>query len=98
MLRPAILALSSLMLLSAAQWTGRLYAATADDSLPFPIIERFESFGIKDGFPTHKVHCVLPASDGKLWVGTWKGLMVREDGKFRKIGVEDGLSQQMVVC
>jgi hypothetical protein len=53
---------------------------------------------MKEGFPTHKVHCVLPASDGKLWVGTWKGLMVRDEGKFRKIGVEDGLSQQMVVC
>jgi ligand-binding sensor domain-containing protein len=53
---------------------------------------------MKDGFPTHKVHCVLPTSDGKLWVGTWKGLLVREDGKFRRIGLEDGLSHQMVVC
>ena len=73
-------------------------AAPAADNLPFPLLERFESFGIKDGFPTHKVHCVLPASDGKLWVGTWKGLMVRENGAFKRIGVEEGLSHQMVVC
>jgi ligand-binding sensor domain-containing protein len=72
--------------------------AAASRDLPFPILERFESFGMKDGFPTHKVHCVLPASDGKLWVGTWKGLMVRENGTFRTIGVADGLSHQMVVC
>jgi len=62
------------------------------------LLERFESFGIKDGFPTHKVHCVLPASDGKLWVGTWKGLVVREQGKFRNLGIEDGLSHPMIVC
>jgi len=75
-----------------------LQAAPSVGALPFPLLERFESFGVKDGFPTHKVHCVLPASDGKLWVGTWKGLMVRENGKFKRIGVEDGLSHQMVVC
>lgn len=74
------------------------FAAAPRESVPFPIVEKFESFGIKDGFPTHKVHCVLPASDGKLWVGTWKGMLVREEGKFRPIGVKDGLSHQMVVC
>jgi ligand-binding sensor domain-containing protein len=74
------------------------FAAAPVESLPFPLIERFESFGIKDGFPTHKVHCILPTSDGKLWVGTWKGLLVREEGSFRKISVEEGLSHQMVVC
>ena len=76
----------------------QLQAASQSENLPFPLIERFESFGVKDGFPMHKVHCVLPASDGKLWVGTWKGLMVREDGKFRQIGTEEGLSHHMVVC
>jgi ligand-binding sensor domain-containing protein len=72
-------------------------AATARD-LPFPLIERFENYTVKDGIPSHKVHCVLPASDGKLWVGTYKGALVREDGKFRKVGVEDGLSHHMVMC
>src|SRR5260221_11109747 len=73
-------------------------AAVQEKDLPFPVLERFESFGIADGLPTHKVHCVLPTSDGKLWVGTWKGIVVRENGKFTKIGVEQGLSHQMVVC
>jgi ligand-binding sensor domain-containing protein len=86
------LAISAIGLFSSA------LAATPSENLPFPLIERFESFGMKDGFPTHKVHCVLPTSDGKLWVGTWKGLLVRNEGKFRRIGVEDGLSHQMVVC
>jgi ligand-binding sensor domain-containing protein len=72
--------------------------ATNDLPLPFPLIERFENFHVQDGMPTHKVHCVLRASDGKLWVGTYDGALVREDGKFRRIGVEDGLSHKMVLC
>ena len=71
---------------------------TNDLPLPFPLIDRFENFQMKDGLPTHKAHCVLRASDGKLWVGTYNGALVREDGKFRHIGVEDGLSHKMVLC
>src|SRR5579859_5043173 len=66
------------------------FRAVADEPLPFPLIERFESFSMEQGMPTHKVHCVLLASDGRLWVGTYKGALVRENGKFRRIGVEDG--------
>jgi ligand-binding sensor domain-containing protein len=88
----------AIMLVCTLGCSRQLAAATQTESLPFPLIQRFENFGVKEGLPTHKVHCVLPASDGKLWIGTWKGLVVREDGQFRRIGVEDGLSQQMVVC
>jgi ligand-binding sensor domain-containing protein len=73
-------------------------AATGTDDLPFPLIDRFENFQMKDGMPTHKAHCVLRASDGKLWVGTYNGVLVREDETFRRIGVEDGLSHKMVLC
>ena len=75
-----------------------IQAAAGREDVPFPILERFESFTMADGLPTHKVHCVLPASDGTLWVGTWKGLVTRENGKFRTIGVAEGLSHPMVVC
>jgi len=73
-------------------------AAADPGELPFPLLERFENLGMKEGMPSHKVHCVLTASDGKLWVGTYKGVVVREDGKFKKIGTEDGLSHPMVMC
>ncbi len=79
----------------------RVPGATApakSQPLPFPLIERFENFGKKDGLPAYKVHCVLPASDGKLWLGTFNGLVVRENGKFRRIGPEDGLSHKLVLC
>jgi len=75
-----------------------LHAASTPPDLPFPLIERFEKFGLNEGIPSHKVHCVLTAADGKLWVGTCQGALVRENGQFRKIGVDDGLSHSMVMC
>src|SRR5215467_4632602 len=75
-----------------------LSAAGAEEKLPFPVIDRFENFTTKDGIPSHKVHCVLSTSDGRLWVGTYKGALVREDGKFRRVGTEEGLTHPMVMC
>src|SRR5436190_1254665 len=95
---PSQVALLAALLLSCGYCPGPLRAALQPESPPLPLIERFESFGTSDGLPAHKVHCVLPASDGKLWAGTWKGLVVREHGKFRQVGVEDGLSHSMVLC
>ncbi len=70
-----------------------------DNDVPFPIVERFENFGKDQGIPANKVHAVLKTTDGKLWIGTWNGLCVREeDGKFRRYGPEDGLSHKMVLC
>src|SRR5271165_2864925 len=60
------LAFRVMVVLSFVSCTARLPAATPVENVPFPVVERFESFGIKDGLPTHKVHCVLHSSDGKL--------------------------------
>lgn len=69
------------------------------DDLPFPIIERFENYGMKDGIPTHKVHAVYKARDGKLWLGTWDGLVLMEEpGKFKRFGPEHGLSHKLVLA
>jgi ligand-binding sensor domain-containing protein len=91
-------AMALLISLTGASGVRAAEAATNDPPLPFPLIDRFENFQMKDGLPAHKAHCVLRASDGKLWVGTYNGALVREDGKFRQIGVEDGLSHKMVMC
>ncbi len=67
-------------------------------ALPFPVVTRFENFGAKEGLPSHKIHCVLKASDGRLWVGTSSGLCVREPaGTFRTYGTADGLSHPTVL-
>jgi ligand-binding sensor domain-containing protein len=74
------------------------HAADAPD-FPLPIIERFENLDMEKGIPAHKVHCVLKTSEGRLWIGTYDGLCVREpDGTFRRFGPEHGLSHKMVLC
>ena len=95
------LVLSWTLCLAAALATaaGGRAADTSAKDLPFPVVERFENFGLPDGIPARKVHAVLKTSDGRLWIGTWNGLCVREaDGKWRRYGPEDGLSHKMVVC
>src|SRR5664280_1680117 len=100
---PSVRAIAGIVsIFSLLPWTGASGRAATTGAettaLPFPIIARFENFGEKDGLPSHKVHCVLKASDGKLWLGTTNGLCVREpDGKFRRYGPEDGLSHPVVL-
>jgi ligand-binding sensor domain-containing protein len=79
--------------------SGRAAPAGGETApLPFPVVTRFENFGEKDGIPSHKVHCVLKTSDGKLWIGTNNGLCLREpNGRFRRYGPEEGLSHPVVL-
>lgn len=65
--------------------------------LPFPRITRFENFRMEQGMPCHKIHGVLKASDGRVWVGTWEGLLVRDNKGFHPITTADGLSHKMVL-
>lgn len=97
---PAILALAAALCLApggrASEGAGQPRPQSA--ALPFPLVERFQNFGENDGLPSHKIHCVLKASDGRLWVGTTNGLCVLgADGRFRRYGTEDGLSHPVVL-
>jgi ligand-binding sensor domain-containing protein len=84
-----------LVLLATAN--PRLWAEPASD-LPFPLVERFESFGSAHGIPANKVHAVLKTTSSELWIGTWNGLCRREqDGNFSRLGPEHGLSHKMVL-
>jgi ligand-binding sensor domain-containing protein len=94
--RPIPLGLSLLVAASLPSWVRAAEAPAKD--VPFPVIQRFENFGEKDGIPSHKVHAVLKTTEGKLWIGTYNGLLVREEGKFHRFGPEDGLSHKMVMC
>jgi ligand-binding sensor domain-containing protein len=67
-------------------------------STPLPSIDRFEVFGEHDGLPSHKVQCVMRASDGRVWIGSYGGAVVREDGAFHVIGTSQGLTHRMVMC
>jgi hypothetical protein len=72
--------------------------ASAANTSPLPIIDRFENFGRDHGIPADKVHAVFKSSTGQLWIGTWDGLCVRQpDGSFRRYGPEHGLAHKMVL-
>src|SRR5512139_2734863 len=95
-MKKALTAAGALLLLGSTAGPLRARSgASLTAELPFPLIDRFESFGVSDGLPSWKVHCVL-AEGGRIWVGTTKGLAVREGGRFRTIGPEQGLSHSVV--
>lgn len=87
----------ALALLASALLAAPLGArvATKASAPPFRLVDHFENFGVPDGLPSWKVHCVL-AEGGRVWAGTTKGLAVREGGRFRVIGPEQGLSHSVV--
>ena len=88
-------AMALVLQLFGAPVPGATEAATND--VPFPLIERFEPLGARDGLPMHKFNCVLRASDGRIWVGTEGGVLVREGGKFSAIS-PNGSPHLMVMC
>lgn len=66
-------------------------------SIPIPRIERFENFREAQGMPCPKIHSVLKAGDGRLWVGTWEGLLVRQGERFHRFTTADGLTHKMIL-
>ena len=66
--------------------------------LPWPLIERFESFGVAEGLPAWKIHSVLASADGIVWAGTGQGLARREaSGGFQKVDLGAGFERAIVL-
>ncbi len=87
------------VVLGGGMWAGVAQGVSEAEPFPLPVIERFESFGVEAGIPSKKVHAVLKTTEGQLWIGTYDGLCVREEGgTFRRIGPEQGLSHKMVLA
>lgn len=51
----------------------------------------------EQGLAANEVRAVLPASDGRLWVGTSEGLSLFEEGHFRTYTQQDGLPGSFVM-
>jgi ABC-type branched-subunit amino acid transport system substrate-binding protein len=76
-------------------WTA---PAAPGADVPFPVIERFDNWKQSQGMPSRKIHSVLKASDGRVWIGTWEGLLVKEGDRFQRYTTADGLTHKMVLC
>ncbi len=48
---------------------------------------------VSDGLPDSKVNCLLPAAEGKLWVGTDRGIAVWDGARLTTPAMPDALRQ-----
>ncbi|GAB6197023.1 two-component regulator propeller domain-containing protein [Lysobacter xanthus] len=81
----------------AADTAGDLYVGTFHDGLIRLRGDRVvESISMADGLPSNEVRAVLPARDGRLWIGTKQGVVLRDAGKLRVFGARDGLPAEYV--
>lgn len=57
---------------------------------------RWRNYTVADGLPANHVFSLHEDPEGRLWVGTSKGLALMEDGGFRTFGTDDGLFSDIV--
>lgn len=73
---------------------NRSSASAFSDELP--LFDTWETFGVEDGLPSNKITTVR-IGQGRVWVGTDKGLAIFEDGGWKVITTEDGLSHNYIL-
>jgi diguanylate cyclase (GGDEF)-like protein len=54
------------------------------------------TFTMDTGLPANEVRAILPARDGRLWIGTKQGLVVCEGSRTRTYGTLDGLAADFI--
>jgi ligand-binding sensor domain-containing protein len=70
-------------------------AAAVEGDQP-PLLTEWESFYAKDGLPSDKIMSVAVDQD-RIWVGTDRGLAVRENGAWTTYTTEEGLAYDAVI-
>lgn len=56
----------------------------------------FTAFAESDGLVNNKVHCLLEARDGSIWIGTDNGLSRFKDAKYSNFTTKNGLGHNSV--
>ena len=74
------LMISTILLFS---FVPRIESVISENDNPesIPIYGNWKTFGIKDGLPSDKIFAVR-VDEGRVWVGTDKGLAVLENGRW----------------
>lgn len=88
---------SILSLLETAD--GSLWAGTYVSGLmrlrDGKLVEHFDTAGGMPG--SNQVRALAQGADGSLWIGTSRGLLRRQEGKFRLFGSDQGLPRDFVL-
>ncbi|MFQ5565477.1 MAG: two-component regulator propeller domain-containing protein [Paracoccaceae bacterium] len=58
--------------------------------------ETWQTFTVTDGLPSNHIFALHTDEAGRLWIGTNRGLAIRDGGKFARYGHESGLSVQSI--
>lgn len=69
--------------------------STAAEGVDLPVYH-WKTFTSKDGLPSDKIFS-LHADGDRVWIGTYEGLALYDNGKFRTYTVEDGLSHNFIL-
>jgi ligand-binding sensor domain-containing protein/signal transduction histidine kinase len=75
---------------------GDLWIGTNGSGLVHLQLRAVQMFAKTDGLPSDIAMAVLPAHDGRLWVGANCGLAVFDGNHFRTFGEKDGLANTCV--
>jgi ligand-binding sensor domain-containing protein len=89
------LMISTILLFS---FVPRIESVISENDNPesIPIYGNWKTFGTKDGLPSDKIFAVR-VDEGRVWVGTDKGLAVLENGRWTTYTEEDGLAHRSVL-
>lgn len=80
----------NLVILSIAQTTdGKIWMGTRDNGLLY--LRNGVAIPVTEGLPDKKIDCLLPISDGKLWIGTDNGVAEWDGTKISTSDVPNAL-------
>lgn len=86
----------NLLILSLAETSdGRIWMGTRDNGLFY--ISSGEAVAVTEGLPDRKINCILPASNGRLWIGTDNGLALWNGSRISKNDIPSTLGHVQVL-
>ena len=77
--------------------TGRFWIGTYGMGLYCYDMTRMEIYGTQQGIPTDGVECIAEDAEGRLWIGTKKGLVRYEGNHYSLVCEEERLNQNSIV-
>lgn len=82
----------------AATRDGALWIGTRGGGLLRHQAGQFERFGSEHGLTDNLVRCLLEDRAGRLWIGTQRGISIRESGAFRPFPGNGALPDQTILA
>ena len=87
---------NNLLILSLAETSdGRVWMGTRDNGLFY--IGNGHGIAVNEGLPDRKINCLLPAGNGRLWIGTDNGVALWDGTKIAESNIPSSLGRVQVL-